>query len=236
MIRSKQRRFAVVHVAEERNDRRTRRSFAGSSAASSDCITCCSRLTAWWKVTWTPNSTASSSAISVSSVAAMLLIVPNSSSLARMSRAGTPRASEKLRTVQGNSTKTFSRRGAAVLAPVRRMCVLSASKRRWLPLRRLPAFAIGRRPPFAFQLSLFAAAERHGALLLRPAAGRPPRRGRSRPEPATRGAGSSLLPAAALAGRGLCSFGRTVSVRACEYARKAASCPPCRRGWRREEA
>ncbi len=40
-----------------------------------------------------------------------------------MVRAGTPMASEKLRTVQGNSRTTLSLRGAAVLAPVRLMWV-----------------------------------------------------------------------------------------------------------------
>ena len=98
-------------------------SLAGSSSSSHDWMTRCSRSRGRWKSTDTPSSEAKSSAISGSSVAAMLLIVPSSSSFARMSRAGTPIASEKLRTVQGNSTETFSRRGAAVLVPVRLMWV-----------------------------------------------------------------------------------------------------------------
>ena len=53
----------------------------------------------------------------------MLVIVPISSNLARIVRAGTPMASENVRTVQGNCTTTLSFRGAAVLVPVRLMRV-----------------------------------------------------------------------------------------------------------------
>ncbi len=53
----------------------------------------------------------------------MLVTVPMSKSLPRMVRAGTPMASEKVRTVQGISRTTLSFRGAAVFVPVRLMCV-----------------------------------------------------------------------------------------------------------------
>ncbi len=70
-----------------------------------------------------PSSVASNSAVSSSSAAAMLLTTPRASSLPRIVRAGTPTASEKVRTVHGRLTTTLPLRGAAVLAPVRRMWV-----------------------------------------------------------------------------------------------------------------
>ena len=88
---------------------------------------------------------------------------PWPSSLARMVRAGTPIASEKVRTVQGRSTTTLPLRGAAVLAPVRRMCVRRAAARA-APERRL--FFAGRRwtrgRPLPLQLPLLASAQRRG--------------------------------------------------------------------------
>ena len=67
-------------------------------------------------------------------------------------------ASEKLRTVQGNSTDTFSRRGAAVFAPVRLMCVrlrAAGVDGFFLVFRLSP---LGGGGLLAFQLPLFAAA------------------------------------------------------------------------------
>ena len=166
-----QRRLAVVDVAEERDDRRPRLQLRRVVLLlrATGC-TCCSRSDGAVEVDLTrPVPTASSSAISGSSVAAMLLIVPSSSSLARMVRAGTPMASEKLRTVQGSSTRD----------------VLAARRRRVRagpPDVRAPARERGRRfffvvfrlsPPdggrlLALQLPLLAAAERDGRLLLPP--------------------------------------------------------------------
>ncbi len=147
----------------------------------------------------------------------MLLIVPSSSSLARMSRAGTPMASEKLRTVQGSTTITFSRRGAAVLAPVRRMCV----RLRTAGVAAL--FLVLRLPPpdggglLAFQLPLLAAAEGDGALfVLR----RPPRDGR-------RGAGAPVRqPAARRAAAAVFSGGGSLrgEVLAASAASRFCSC------------
>ena len=170
-----QRRLAVVHVAEEGHDRRSRlelcrvvflqrlnhllvrgRSAAGSSPG---------RPTPPPAIRPCPGS----------KVAAILLIAPSSSSLPRMVRAGTPTASEKLLTVHGNSSVTFSRRGAAVLAPVRRMCVRLRSD----GAPPSSPSSSGFRPPggggfLAFQLPLLAAAERgrRALFLFSTAAGR----------------------------------------------------------------
>ena len=127
--------------------------------------------------------------------------------------AGTPMASEKLRTVQGRSSVTLLLRGAAVLAPVvRRLARLNRGGERAAPRR--PLFFGGAttggfgRSAFAAELTLFAVAQQridHGrvadfAAFRFFAAGRSggasaaaPRRTRSRPG---RPRGSSDLPAA----------------------------------------
>ena len=180
------------------------------------------RSTARRKSTSTPNSTASSSAISGSSVAAMLLIVPSSSSLPRIVRAGTPMASEKLRTVQGSSTTRCSCAGRPCWCRCRLMCVRLRSERRGDRPRR-PAF----RPPraggrlLAFELPLLAAAQGRGgsAFLLVFAGGdAPPRRGRSRPRAAPAGAGGPVRGGRCLAA-GLGGLG---GVRFCSCLRRCS--------------
>ena len=93
-------------------------------------------------------------------------------------------ASEKLRTVQGNWTDTFSRRGAAVFAPVRRM---------WMRFRAAgspvdSSSSSGlRRLTLAAFLRFSCRCSRPPSVVTAPSssfsttAGRPPRRGRSRP-------------------------------------------------------
>ena len=115
----------------------------------------------------------------------MLLIVPMASSFARMVRAGTPISSEKVRMVQGRLTTTLPFRGAAVFAPVRRMCVgrrgagapeasSSSPGRRWTPATRFRFSCRCSRPPRVAAPPSFSSATG--------SATRGPRRGRSRPE------------------------------------------------------
>ena len=162
-----ERGLAVVNVAEKGDDGR-----AGLAAGRIVVLmvqrakTLSSIATSRWKSTSTPNSTARSSAISGSRLAAMLLIVPMASSFARMVRAGTPIASEKVRMVQGRSTTTLPFRGAAVFAAG------AADVRR--PPRRggaggvffFAGTAVDAGDPLPLQLPLLASAEGGGPALL----------------------------------------------------------------------
>ena len=138
-------------------------SLAGSSSCSSDLEQLArSRSTARWKLTSTPNSAASNSAVSGSERGGDVAHGAQFEQFARIVRAGTPMASEKLRTVQGRSTTTFllprGGRVGAGAADVRAAAAGLRRSDRRLPLR--PAAPPDGGGPLAFQLPLFAAAQR----------------------------------------------------------------------------
>ena len=171
----------------------------------------------------------------------MLLIVPSSSSLARIVAGGhadglgeTPHGAGQL------DATTFSRRGAAVLVPVRRMCVrlrAAGAATFFLVVSGFRRRRGGRL--LAFQLPLLAAAEGDGALLVLFGRRGTAAAARTLAAAGQRRAAAAAAPSPAAAPCGAKSWRlrpRSASARACGCARKAAWCPPCRRGWRREGA